>query len=264
MANKAGLIVSEELERHGWTRDPEKDEEINFGVQGEAKWVGIHFTHDLQWKKHCTKMLNQAEAAWARISRLGTSRGGLSPTAWRQVYTGSIRVIATYGWELADAKETSQAMERLRKLQYKAVRKVTGGYHGPRQELLEQISKVEPVQVKLWDMKVRSAARILEKGIQDNLINRTEKTREAIGKRSWQDHNLTWAAVKGPHYNTCLEEILASMGENGEREIVWDFDRGKKSMHNLQHRNPEIGTKDTPRIVWELRIRELEEEEGGQ
>ena len=48
--------------------------------------------------------------------------------------------------------------ERLRKLQYQAVRKITGGYHGSRQELLENISKVEPVQTKIWDMQVRAAA----------------------------------------------------------------------------------------------------------
>ena len=44
---KAREVVSQELEKGGWTRDSEKDEEINFRVQGEAKWVGIHFTHDL-------------------------------------------------------------------------------------------------------------------------------------------------------------------------------------------------------------------------
>ena len=37
VARKARLIVSKELERHGWSRDPDKDEEINFGIQGEAK-----------------------------------------------------------------------------------------------------------------------------------------------------------------------------------------------------------------------------------
>ena len=52
-AKKARGVVSQELEKCGWTRDPDKDEEINFGAQGEAKWVGIHFTHDLQWKTHC-------------------------------------------------------------------------------------------------------------------------------------------------------------------------------------------------------------------
>ena len=121
------------------------------------------------------------------------------------------------------------------------MREVTGGYHGSRQDLLEQISKVEPVQVKLWDMKVRAAARMLEKGIQDKLINQGEKTRETTGGRSWRDHGLTWAAVKGPHYNTCLEEILAATGENGEREIEWNFHRGRK---RIQTRDPELGTKD--------------------
>src|SRR5258706_6870555 len=52
------------------------------------------------------------------------------------------------------------------------------------------------------------------------------------------------------------------MGANGEREITWEFHRGRKLIHNLQHRDPELGTKDTPQLVWELRIRELEEEEG--
>ena len=87
-------------------------------------------------------------------------------------------------------------MKRLRKLQYKAAKKLTGGYHGSRQELIEGISKVEPVQVKVWDMKVRAAARILGKGVQDNLINQVEETRRRLGGRSWQDHGLAWAATK--------------------------------------------------------------------
>ena len=147
-ARKARNIVSEELGKHGWSRDPEKDEEINFGIQGEAKWIGIHFTHDLWWKTHCSKRLNQAEAVWACIARLGTSRGRLTPTAWKQVYTSSIRAITTYGWELVGPDGNPQATERLRKLQYQAMRKVTGGYHGSSQQLLENITKVEPVQTK--------------------------------------------------------------------------------------------------------------------
>ena len=55
----------------------------------------------------------QAEVAWACISRLGTSQGGLSSTVWRQVYTGSIRAIATYGWELADTDDPAGDGETL-------------------------------------------------------------------------------------------------------------------------------------------------------
>ena len=47
-AKKAREVVPQELEKCTWTRDLDKDEEINFGVQGEAKWIGIHFRHDLQ------------------------------------------------------------------------------------------------------------------------------------------------------------------------------------------------------------------------
>ena len=65
---------------------------------------------------------------------------------------------------------------------------------------------------------------------------------------------------QGPSLQYSLEEILASMGENGEREIEWDFHQGRKQTYNVQ--SGKLGTKDTPRIVWELRIRELEEEEG--
>ena len=246
VARKPRNIVTKELENNGWSRDPDKDEEVNFGVAGEAKWIGITFTHDLNWKTHNNRRLNLAEAAWACISRLGTSRGGLSPTAWRQVYTSSIRAIATYGWELG---HTAAAEEKLRKPQYKALRKVTGAYHGARQDTLESIAKIEPVDVKLWDMKVRASARILEKGVQDDLIEET-KIHRGNG-RSWEDHSMAWAQVpRHRQYNTCLEEILASMGENGERKISWDFDQNTRAPQAIT--NLELGTKDTLKVVWEL------------
>ena len=39
-ARKAREVVSQELSKCRWSRDPDKDEEINFGAQGKAKWVG--------------------------------------------------------------------------------------------------------------------------------------------------------------------------------------------------------------------------------
>ena len=171
------------------------------------------------------------------------------------MYTSSIRAIATYGWEIG---HTETAVERLRKLQYKAVRKITGAYHGARQEILENIAKVEPVQTKVWDMQVRAAARILEKGTQEDLITRTTETRNEEGGRDWKDHSAAWIPIKKPHFNTCLEEILAVTGENGEREISWNFDCRVKTPWAITML--ELGTKDTLKVIWDLRIRELEEE----
>ena len=98
--------------------------------------------------------------------------------------------------------------------------------------------------MKLWDIKVRATARILEKGTQNNLIQRAKETRVTIGKgQSWQDHNLTWVAVKDIHYNTCLEEILANIGENGERHIMWDFTQERKQLYTMHTRH--LGNKNT-------------------
>lgn len=117
-------------------------------------------------------------------------------------------------WELG---HTDAAIERLRKLQYEAVImiKVTGGYHGARQEALENIARIEPVLVKLWDMKVRESARILEKGVQDSLIEEVEKYRGT--GRSWKESH---SRVGTSGLNTSLEEMLVAMGENGERVIT--------------------------------------------
>ena len=127
-ARKARQVVSQELESNGWTRDPDNDEEINFGLQGEAKWVGVTFTPDLSWKRHCKRRLDLAEAASACISRLETSRAVLARRhGGKYIPACSIRAIATYGWELGYTAE-----DRLRKVQYKAMRKITGAHHGAR------------------------------------------------------------------------------------------------------------------------------------
>ena len=52
--------------------------------------------------------------------------------------------------------------------------------------------------------------------------------------------------------------ILASIGENGEKEIEWDFTRERRYLHTVQR--GDLGTKDTLQVVWEMRVRELEEE----
>ena len=46
-------------------------------------------------------------------------------------------------------------------------------------------------------------------------------------------------------YNTSLEEILAAMGENGERRINWSFDRTLQAPQDLVEK--ELGTGELPR-----------------
>ena len=66
--------------------------------------------------------------------------------------------------------------------------------------------------------------------------------------RSWEDHSLAWAQVPSCHqYNTCLEEKLATMGENGERKISWDFDRETHIPQALTEM--ELGSGDTNKVA---------------
>ena len=107
-------------------------------------------------------------------------------------------------------------------------------------------------------MKVRASARILEKGTQGDLMLKTEEVRNVKGGRKWTDHSAAWVMTKKPHYNTCLQENLAAIGENGKRRIPWNFNRDTRSPRAIT--TLEIDTKDTNKVVWDLHIRELEEE----
>ena len=95
--------------------------------------------------------------------------------------------------------------------------------------------------------------------MKDNLIEEVERYRGA--GRSWKDHSLAWAQVQdSTTIQHQLEEILAAMGENGERRIDWNFDPTPCTPPVIVE--SELGTGETPKVAWELRIRRELEEEG--
>ena len=102
-------------------------------------------------------------------------------------------------------------------------------------------------------MQVRAAASILGKALQGDSMTRITEIRKAEGGRDWTDHSAEWIPINKPYYNTCLEEILAIIGENRERDITWDFYRCIKEIWNLENRDPELGTKDILWVIWEVR-----------
>ena len=61
------------------------------------------------------------------------------------------------------------------------------------------------------------------KGVQGNLIE--EGYRGAADPRRTTASTAWVQAQRNRQYNTSLKEILATMGENGERRITWDFDK---------------------------------------
>lgn len=76
------------------------------------------------------------------LVRLGNSNGGMSPLALRFLYTGAIRPTFTWGAELFNRPKIANKIEPMRRLEYKALRKITGGYHGSSHEKLGWIANI--------------------------------------------------------------------------------------------------------------------------
>jgi len=91
--------------------------------------------------------------------KLGNSRGGISPKAMRALYTGAVRTIFTWGAELWNGPYTRSNISTMQRIEYMAIRKITGAYYGSSMEKLGLITNVEPLQIKLNDMSASWAAR---------------------------------------------------------------------------------------------------------
>ena len=87
-----------------------------------------------------------------------------------------------------------------------------------------------------------------------------------ISSRRWKNTEGTADPGKTTHpqrqYNTSLEAILGTMGENGGRRIDWNFDRMPRTPRAITEGEIGLGTGETPNVVWELRIRRELEVEG--
>ena len=71
--------------------------------------------------------------------------------------------------------------------------------------------------VKLWGMRVRASARILKKGVQDNLMRRWKNTEEPADF----GRTIVWlgANIQAETVHISLEQILAAMGQNNLLEL---------------------------------------------
>jgi len=76
-------------------------------------------------------------------------------------------------------------LERFRRLEYQALRKITGAYHGASQQKLEWIAGIEPLQSRLDHISICWAARSL--GIGDTEIRRFLEAKVSPGHTEWHD-----------------------------------------------------------------------------
>ena len=139
--------------------DPAKNTQITFTLNKKpitsCNTLGIHLRSDLSFREHIRRRTAKETTLLKVMTRLGNSNGCMSPRALRALYTGAIRPIFTWGSEL---------WNRPKRVEYQALRKITGAYHGSSHETLLAISHIEPLQTKLDDITACWAARSLRTG----------------------------------------------------------------------------------------------------
>ena len=189
---------------HQWSIPLEKDkhEEIIFRGSGKGsgrkkkradvarvKWLGVIIDENLYFDHHWRSRIAKARGLLGSFCSLGNSQWGVSPTSWRQLYTGMIRVMALWGAEIAwrGQKAWRKDFERL---QYQALRTCTGAIIGSDMEKVNKLAAVEDVDTILEAGQMRFMARSMgdpstSRDIWDSALVR------AIG-RQWTDHSALW------------------------------------------------------------------------
>ena len=105
------------------------------------------------------KRIEKARNLLGALRGVGNSEWGLSPRGWRQVYTGMIRTVATWGAELGWRGQKRWA-EELERLQYDSLRKCVGAVKGASKEKVRKIAGVEKVSTYLDGVQARFVARV--------------------------------------------------------------------------------------------------------
>ena len=65
-----------------------------------ARWLGVICDESLSFDRHWKSRVKKAREMLGALSGMGGSQWGISPSSWRQLYTGMIRSIAMWGSEI--------------------------------------------------------------------------------------------------------------------------------------------------------------------
>lgn len=97
VAEKHHLLL--EKSKHGGLVLRRKRRKKNKEVK-MIKWLGIIMDESLTFKEHWKARIQKARNMLGRCRGIGNTQWGISPTSWRNLYTGMIRAIALWGAEL--------------------------------------------------------------------------------------------------------------------------------------------------------------------
>ena len=84
---------------HGIILEAEKETELvcrkGKRVGATVKILGVIVDDTLQFCKHADYRAEKGKQLWGALHRLGNTKTGISPSVWRQLYTGMVRPVMT-------------------------------------------------------------------------------------------------------------------------------------------------------------------------
>jgi len=166
MVKEVDTILEEEGAKDRLRWDPSKESTIEFSVAGEAATLGRQINWKLNFQPHVNSRTKNAEQLLNVMSRLSNSNGGISP---RALYTCAIRPILTWGAELWNGPHTTLSISAMERVEYTALRKITGAYRGSSKVKLGQIPAVETLKIKLDDSWAARSLRTGDRHIREFL-----------------------------------------------------------------------------------------------
>ena len=126
-----------------------------------VKWLGVIFDDSLDFDSHWKSRIAKARKALGALSGVGGSQCEMCPGGWKKAYGRMIRSIATWGAELGWRGQKAWEKEFSR-LQYQALRKATGTVQCTSAEKINQIARVESVDIHMDNNQARFVARCEE------------------------------------------------------------------------------------------------------
>jgi len=151
----------------------------------------------------------------------------MSPRALKNLYTGEIRPIFTWGSELWNQSTARAEIEPMKRVEYQALRKITGAYHGSSHNKLLGLAHIEPLETKLDDLSASWAARSLRTG--DTHIRRTLDLPPPPTKHiARRQRRSTYPTENPPNSRSLLQDLNPS-----RRKVLRQLGRHRP---NLPHR----------------------------
>jgi len=193
-----------------------------------AKWLGVICDESLSFDRHWKSRVEKARKMLGALSGMGGSQWGISPSSWRQLYTGMIRSIAMWGSEIGWRGQRDWRAE-MQKLQNQALRKCTGAAYGSSGEKVERIAGVEAVDTILDGAQTRFFARaVADPTAIGDLWPASLKPDNADNElveeegRDWGDHGAYWVQNnKTDGYTSVASRIAATAIQDSEATISW-------------------------------------------